>query len=262
MLHFGDFEDAISDMTHFGSDKSIRPVVMTQCCAAGVQLRNSHRFYLPSSAEILSGVPIVGSYREAASKLPYSLISINCGLNKSGQYRRIVIAISPDNRDEIIVSSLVKYGNSPWAPFPVAATITFPEGEDGYSMDVRVRPDFSSIEKPADLVAEDVLSVLNLCVMLSLHNVKAQQVSVPNRLAKKRKSHGKKPLYSYHVLNVDGEIWDSPRNEHSGSTVRSHLRRGHIRRLDDARRVWVRPTYVHGGTHGFVDKDYNVQVSP
>lgn len=265
MLHFGDFEDAIGDMTRFGLSNSIDPSIARECSVLGWSMRHSQRFYLPQSAEILSGVPIVGAYREAAMGLPYASVSLNCGQSRDGAYKRIVIASAPINglgEKEIAISSLIKTKNGSWSPFPVGAVISFPDGEDGYHVELSIRPDASHLEDAYGLVSEDVLSVLNLCVMLSLHNVKAELVSAPDPLGNKRKKQGKKSLYSYHVLNVDGEIWDSPRNEPIGSTVRSHLRRGHIRRLDEARRVWVRPTYVHGGTPGFVDKDYNVQVCP
>jgi hypothetical protein len=80
------------------------------------------------------------------------------------------------------------------------------------------------------------------------------------RLNKKRLLHDRQPLYSYHVLVVDGECWDRPETAQSDEKggVRSHLRRGHIRRLDETRHVWVRATYVHGSRPGFVDKDYTL----
>jgi len=95
--------------------------------------------------------------------------------------------------------------------------------------------------------------------MLALKNVRPQIDEPPPKLNKKRAASGKLPLYAYHVLEVDGEVW-GPHSKGDGSAeYRSHLRRGHIRRLSDGRAVWVRATYVHGRMPGFVSKDYAVK---
>jgi hypothetical protein len=103
-----------------------------------------------------------------------------------------------------------------------------------------------------------ISSVINLCVMLNLHNVKAIKQHIPAKLQKKRERSGKVPLYSYKVLDVAGDVWDGHDSTGEGSGVRSHMRRGHIRRLDEIRKVWVRATIVHGSIPGFVDKEYVV----
>lgn len=104
-----------------------------------------------------------------------------------------------------------------------------------------------------------VSSVVALCVMAGLDNVTTETVEPSARQNAKLKSRGKLPLYSYKILNVDGERWESNGfDSGDGQGYRSHLRRGHIRRLADGRAVWVRATYVHGRVAGFVDKDYNL----
>lgn len=107
-------------------------------------------------------------------------------------------------------------------------------------------------------------ALLGLCEMLACVNVSAESVSVPSALAAKRARTGKKPLYDYHVLKVGGDSWHYERPHGGGSSdgYRSHLRRGHVRRLDEARRTWVRATFVHGAVDGFVDKDYEVKKNP
>jgi len=115
-------------------------------------------------------------------------------------------------------------------------------------------------EFDCSIVHEDIYALHNLCVMLSLGNVKTKKISPPCKLQKARERKGKAPLYSYHVLDVDGELWDGPRiSTGEGQGKRSHLRRGHIRRLDERRRVWVRACLVHGSIPGFVDKDYKIK---
>jgi hypothetical protein len=97
--------------------------------------------------------------------------------------------------------------------------------------------------------------------MLSLHNVSTKEIASPAALNKKRQRNGKLPLYDYHVLAVDGsEVYGRDSDDKTDREIRSHFRRGHIRRLDETRRVWVRATIVHGSAKGFVDKDYDVRV--
>lgn len=112
-----------------------------------------------------------------------------------------------------------------------------------------------------DAFSHDISIVLNLCAVLAASNVGTDEVSAPVRRKpiKRRKKNDKPPSYSYHILNVGGEIWDRP-HSHSGTGEgkRSHYRRRHLRRLSDGRFVWVRESFVNGTRRGFVDKDYNV----
>ena len=103
----------------------------------------------------------------------------------------------------------------------------------------------------------NVTDVSNLLALLQLQNVKTECISAPPKLNAKRLRNGKLPLYEYHVLNVGGDSWSGTEGYGRGNGTRSHLRRGHIRRMNDDRCVWVRATYVHGRIPGFVDKDYS-----
>lgn len=102
--------------------------------------------------------------------------------------------------------------------------------------------------------------IFNLCALLSLHNVKTKEHFPPALLNIRRTKSNLLPLRSFHTLVVDGESWahERPKNA-TGSGVRSHLRRGHIRRLDEVRRVWVRSTVVQGSRPGFISKNYFVK---
>lgn len=107
---------------------------------------------------------------------------------------------------------------------------------------------------------DEALALIETCMLLNCRNVETVAVPSPKQVNKKRASKGKRPLYEYHVLKVDGEIWDSPSAAtRDGSGVRSHFRRGHFRRLDESRMTWVRSTMVKGSVPGFVDKDYEIK---
>ncbi len=103
--------------------------------------------------------------------------------------------------------------------------------------------------------------MMNFLVMLSLGNVAIENHDV-DVLNRKRRKSMLRPLYSFHTLIVDGEKWRAKDLEESGSGVRSHLRRGHIRRLHNSlKRVWVRATLVQGSRPGFVEKEYDVSLT-
>lgn len=154
-----------------------------------------------------------------------------------------------------------------WLTTPVVCNLLIPGSKPGWEMWATGDASYISAyhNSPKALYSniakeflDDVNSVTNLCAILNLQNVTASESRPPAKLIKKRGKLGRMPLYSYHVLDVDGERWDSPyENTGSGNGVRSHLRRGHIRRLDN-RHVWVRATFVHGSVPGFADKDYKV----
>jgi hypothetical protein len=109
------------------------------------------------------------------------------------------------------------------------------------------------------LVDSAFSAIVELLSLLSVANVSTKLILPPEALNKKRIASNKLPLYDYHVLTIDGEeVFDRRGNAASGEGVRSHFRRGHIRRLNDGRRVWVRHTVVHGKRPGFVDKEYNL----
>lgn len=112
-------------------------------------------------------------------------------------------------------------------------------------------------------MAWDVVVVTNLCALLGMKNIETQRVAAPTSINAKRLRKGKALLLDYHVLKVDGEAWTSEEEGSAGigSGSRSHLRRGHIRRLADGRRIWVRAAFVHGRIDGFVAKDYEVDTS-
>lgn len=107
---------------------------------------------------------------------------------------------------------------------------------------------------------EDMAALLSLIKLLSVQGMEKVKVKIPDKLAKKHAKHSNDTSdYSYHVLKIGGDIWDSPyvmeSNQNGGK--RSHLRRGHIRRLAH-NNVWVRASFIQGSKEGFVEKEYHI----
>lgn len=107
---------------------------------------------------------------------------------------------------------------------------------------------------------DEVTMAVQACSVLNCANVETVDIS-PSRAANaKRAAKGKPPFFTYKVLQVSAERSLKP--ETSGGThasPRMHLRRGHLRRLEE-RVVWVRAAMVNAGSSaGVVAKDYTVR---
>lgn len=97
---------------------------------------------------------------------------------------------------------------------------------------------------------------------LSCINVRTER-SEPRKSGKKIKSA--LPFDTYHILTIDVGRATGAGTGLTGISHRSpreHLRRGHIRRLEDGRRIWVNATVVAAGRGAAkVEKDYRVTNS-
>lgn len=103
--------------------------------------------------------------------------------------------------------------------------------------------------------ADEVNAYWDLCFALACKNVTTREHRAPANLNRHRLQKGKLPLKGFHVLELasGGEM---PTGGRSGdrAAARSHLRRGHIRRLSGDRVTWVNSTIVRG--RGFIEKVY------
>jgi hypothetical protein len=105
---------------------------------------------------------------------------------------------------------------------------------------------------------DEVNAYRDLCLALACNNVSAERQTAAPRLNKQRIKAGKPPLKDFHVLTLSGSGGASEFGAAGtvGGGVRSHLRRGHIRRLGPERVTWVNACMVRGSRPGFVDKQY------
>lgn len=122
----------------------------------------------------------------------------------------------------------------------------YPFGEVGLmAMD---DPDCSQSEIRRKLITDtsiEIVSAVSLCMAMNCSNVSTQVHRAPEKLNKKRRVSNKSPLFDYHVLDIPAP---HPEGGHSTAhqarlPVRTHVRRGHIRRLPK-KLVWVNSTVV------------------
>ena len=118
----------------------------------------------------------------------------------------------------------------------------------------------SSIAGVSEKQVTIVLHFLNALACSNVH-IERSQTKKENKKIKSAL-----PFDSYHILTIDaGHSGESITLVNGGGSHRSqreHLRRGHIRRLADGRKIWVNATVVCAG-RGFnkVKKDYRIKNS-
>jgi hypothetical protein len=105
---------------------------------------------------------------------------------------------------------------------------------------------------------EMLVDVFRVVEVFSCCNVAHVEHVAPKLINKQRAKKLKPPIFSYRTLHLIGD--EAPAQGDVGradrTSPRLHLRRGHIRRLVDGRRVWVRSAVVGSRAAGFVHKDY------
>lgn len=108
--------------------------------------------------------------------------------------------------------------------------------------------------------AQMTACTLSLILALQCCNVKTSIIPASVPLNKKRAAKGKLPFVDYKILTIDGAGTTTPTNGGTHASPRQHLRRGHIRRLSDERRVWVQQCMVGDPRKGLIVKDYQVRA--
>lgn len=106
---------------------------------------------------------------------------------------------------------------------------------------------------------DEANTFFDLCLALACTNVTAERHPAPAALNKQRNKSGKLPLRDFHVLKIGGDRGDGGQLGGAHGGVRSHLRRGHIRRLSPERITWVNSCMVRGSAPGFAAKTYSVE---
>jgi hypothetical protein len=274
MTHWAKFDRCLADVTEQRARS--RPG-FERCLDRFIfEMRTAQRFYLPDAATVLIDGRRYDDFKDLL-RLPYpavALLSETVDTETGRAAWKITLAIdsTTDGKAAWLLFSANtipgKRTGPEWLMVPLVPMVVHVPPTGGLPHGLPDMPETHLLlQNPARTqeqwlkeFQDDLAAIATLCIMLNSVNVRSATVDAPARLNAKRATSGKPPLYSYHVLDVDGERWDRPERgvspaEESG--VRSHLRRGHIRRLPKGP-TWVRAAYVHGSRDGFVDKDYNV----
>jgi len=158
-------------------------------------------------------------------------------------------------REAMVASGRIKRAR---ADDPAIAALPVILNPDAMSAMIR---EGNSYQRFLDICSADTMDEINafadLCLALACKNVTTRDHAAPEKLNRQREKAGKLPLKGFHVLELMGGA-SLPGQGMAGDRngPRSHLRRGHIRRISDNRVTWVNSTVVRG--RGLVEKVYSV----
>ncbi|MBR8186560.1 hypothetical protein C6Q14_27200 [Burkholderia ambifaria] len=106
---------------------------------------------------------------------------------------------------------------------------------------------------------DEVHMAIQACAVLNCANIGTVDVHPKPAMNARRLATRRPPFFTYKVLQLTaGKPTSGGKGSGSHAAPRTHLRRGHIRRLED-RVTWVRPAVVNAGSErGVVAKDYRI----
>lgn len=200
-----------------------------------------------------------------AIRLPFPIVTISFA---DGARRTLVIAQEQHEagQNTIVVRVAVDTGDGQgWGFYPCTA-----QPEHSHDDGSVVWLCFDAIGSRLDRTPmhEAVMaagrSVLELLEALSCNNVAAEVVEcIDPAVNARRRRQGKLAMYEVRRLVVKvGDVAHAigaPGGERNGP--REHLRRGHIRRLPDGRKIWVQACVVGSRAVGVVRKTYAVELA-
>lgn len=167
----------------------------------------------------------------------------------------------------IVVHTLIRYRDK-WRAMRTSPEIPF---------DINTRPDatifMSNVgegdpqdeETATQATAGQVRIIVDFLTALSCTNVheKVVQPALEPAQAARRARKGKLPIFETKMLVIDTHEGERPAGAARASAeragVRQHLRRGHIRRLQNGKNVWVNSHVVGDPSKGRIEKTYAVK---
>lgn len=141
----------------------------------------------------------------------------------------------------------------PWIPIPALPELF--EMKKGQS-------DFDQFMAACILdIGGEVYAVFSLMEALSCSNIKTETLLPPEKLNKRRLERGHSPFLSYKILTLDVPLSENRKSEGTGThaSPRMHLRRGHIRRLENGKKIWVNSCIVGEPENGIMEKTYKIR---
>lgn len=231
----------------------------------------SQKFILPENGRLYDDPEYKALDEFEPLTLPFNFIALEYSRGgapasaEGGRSSKAIVFAS--QRDDVIVVTPIMWidARGIWGPMPEVALPRTgfldrsQKSDDGY---VSIKAFFESRQFPLSDYADELGTLLCFLNILRCRNVNIER-SDPARLKNQMAARkGALPFDTYHILTIDvPSSGDGTRHGiASGRSPREHLRRGHIRRLADGRRIWVNATVVAAGRGaGVVSKDYRLR---
>jgi hypothetical protein len=237
--------------------------------------RASQKFILPDGGRLYDDPDYKALDETVPLSLPYPLIALEFSRSPEfisaqgpapdeGMQPRKALLFAREREDAIVITVVVwaEFAGI-WAPYPEVALprVNYLDRSQRRNGFAGVKLAQSSTQIPGSDYMAEVGALLCMLNILQCKNVHVEKSDVgKTRKAMQAGKKGALPFDSYHILTIDVP---GKAGEGTGTgghrSPREHLRRGHIRRLADGRRVWVNATIVSAGHGGVVTKDYAVR---
>lgn len=226
--------------------------------------QKAQKFMLPLTGRLLDDKQFRALDETQPLRLPFSVIAleffadVKSTLESGTSSKRIVIA--QEEADRIWVHPVWwNDERKKWIcfhPFSIPSigyldrSIVAPDGQ--VTMNIRAAVD----SNPADMT-DDLGCILGFLNALQCSNVRTDTIQ-PRKAGKTVKAA--LTFDEYHILTI--ETASSSDAQNAGGSHRSpreHLRRGHIRRLESGRKIWINAAIIGAGKGaGKISKDYQV----
>lgn len=230
----------------------------------------SQKFLLPDGGIVIDDRELRGLGGDLPLRLPHPFVALEFRTMgpsgaTGGGLKTVLFIREHQDTDSLCVTPAFFYTNeSRWDWYDDALIpIHFYIGNGNTTPDGKPALNFAFPENSDPMVYAQVVSVvLGFINALSCANVVIERSPARKTANKPRKAL---PFDDYHLL-VIGNARTNKGQGGDGSvshrSPREHLRRGHIRRLADGRRIWVNATVVAAGRGGgVVIKDYALQTA-
>ena len=224
---------------------------------------DSHKFLLPHGGRVIDDSELKALDDTVPLRLPYPSIALEyfeytpIVADEVVSTKRIIFVTEYEDMILILpVPFIEKF--SQWMPFPeIAISLT---GYLGNPRIVNGRAKINFVKQHESLPDSDYVDELSVLLGF-LNALQCTNVHISRSPANKAKAKSALQFDDYHVLEIDVPS-TSLRAAASGGTHRSpreHLRRGHIRRLETGRKIWVNAAVIGAGKGaGKITKDYRV----
>ena len=227
--------------------------------SAAKMLSVAEKFMLPLGGRLFDDKHYKAMDETEALRLPFQVIALEYASATDKNFsRRILLAIDYENSDSIVVMPIIHDDKkSIWFCLPPAfiPRIGYLSRENATKEEVPF-----VVNMPDGIEGQEYGCEIGTLLCL-LNTLQCSNVHLEKRKAKANtKVKNALPFDDYYVLSVDSKQPIS--NISGGGTHRSpreHLRRGHIRRLETGRKIWVNAAVIGAGKGaGKITKDYLV----
>lgn len=214
------------------------------------------KFQLPINGKLYDNLEFKALEDLPEIRLPFPVIALEFFLNEDPPAPDKAVVLAREDGNRIAVTPVVYYkksnawGCSPEILIPRVGSLDRLDGEVGINFEMTDESqDFANYN-------HSLLVLMQFLDILSCSNVHIEQ----SRAKPPMKKKGALPFDIYHVLIIGDQKTGSGSSTTDHRSPREHIRRGHIRRYSDGKKIWINAMVVAKGSPGKVTKDYRLKI--